>query len=148
MKKNKKIWVLTETCETDALYAEMNEETLNEIAPKIFYALEDELDPEAPTSLEETKQILRAEVLEGEEHRGEYNVFWVGLRSLNTLENGTVLLDDPDFEVKKGSVVYEAAIRVSMGCNLAYALDPIGYFTQKLNIPEFEDVEWVERIIR
>ena len=148
MKKNKKIWVLTEAYETEALYAEMSEETLDEIAPKILFALEDELDSEAPTSLEETKQILREEVLEDEEHRGEYNVFWLGLRSLNTLEDGTVLHDDPGFEVKKGRVVYEAAIRMSMGCDMAYALEPIGYFTQKLNIPEFEDVEWVERIIR
>lgn len=61
------------------------------------------------------------------------------------IEPGTVLFEDPEFEVKKGALIYEATTRVTMGCAMAYALSPIGNFTRKLDLPEFDQAEWIER---
>ena len=48
-------------------------------------------------------------------------------------------------KVKKGASIYEAATRVTMGCYMAYTLSPIGYLTRKLDLPEFDQAEWIER---
>lgn len=67
---------------------------------------------------------------------------------LNTLlKNDEVLIGTPDLELKKGDIVYEAAKRIDMGAEQAYALSPVGYFSHKINHPALEGVEWIERTL-
>lgn len=142
---NKHIWVLTDTSETTEIFASLTEETVIRLATLFYENMEDETDPDAPKSVQEVKTMIKKEVIEGEDHLGNFLQYQLSRQELNTLINGTVLFEDPEFIVEPGAVIYEAATRVVMGgCDLAYALSPEAYMSKKIADPALEGTEWIK----
>lgn len=142
---HKEIWVLLEAGETIELIAELDDFTIERLAIRFFEEMEDPDDPDAPKSVEQVKEELR-KVIESEDHTGCFSVYELRLQELNALiDNGEVLFEDNEFEVKRGAKVYEAAYRIIMGCDMSYALDPIGYFTKKIELPQDDYAIWTEQ---
>lgn len=142
---NHYIWVVLEAGETHELIAELDEKTIERLAEIFYDAVEDPEDPEAPKSVNEVADIIRQDALEGEVHEAYFSTYTLRRQELNTTVDGDTLLQDPDFEVKPGATVYEAAERIIMGCDMCHALDPMGYFTQEIKHPTLRGTEWHER---
>lgn len=142
---NKFIWVLTESGETHELFAELNEPTINRLAALFFDQLEDSDDEDAPKSIEEVKKRIQDEVLNGADHQADFYVYHLSRQPLNiSIEDDTVWAEEPNFEVKSGAEIWELGERIVMGCDMSYAIAPIGYFTKKINKPGLRG-EWIAR---
>lgn len=139
---NPSIWVLLQTEETLELIAELDEKTIDRLATRFFDEMQDDNDPSAPKNVEQVKDMIR-EVIDSDEKTGYFSTYELRLQELNVLVEGDVkLLEDLAFEVKRGATVFEAANRIVMGCDMCYALAPIGYFTKKIEFPEDDSVIW------
>ncbi len=146
---NKYIWVLTEAGETHELIAELSEPILNRLAALFFDQLEDPDDEDAPKSIPEVKQRIIDEVINAPVHQAYFSIYQLFRYPLNTsIEDGTVWAKDPDFEVKPGAEIWELGDRIVMGCDMRYAIAPIGYFTKKLNQPGLRGYEWIARKLK
>lgn len=144
--RNASIWVLTNAGETENVFASLDDAALDIVAPIIFDWIEDENDPDMPKSVEETKQLLHRDLVENGGDEGPACVYMLKRTPLNTIVGeGSVLFEDPEFKAEKGAVIYEAVDRIIFGCDMNYALAPVGYFTRKVEIPDMPYVEWIER---
>lgn len=143
--KNKHIWVLTEAGETHEFFAELNEPTINRLATLFFDQLKDPDDEDAPKTIEEVKKRIQDEVINHPNHEADFYVYQLSRKPLNTTIDGTVWAEDPDFEVKPGAEIWELGDKVVMGCDMAYAIAPIGYFTRKINASGLRGLEWSTR---
>ena len=141
---NKYIWVLRDTFETEKLYAELNRENLSEITETLYKSLEAVCDDER-LSYEGVSAAIELEAIKGPEHSIDLGTHSLQRCKLNALDDGDVIIDDPDFVPVKGAKIYEAANRVNIGCDASYACFPVGYFTQKVNLPVA--VEWIEHTL-
>lgn len=144
MNKNPHILVFTDAEETDRLFAEYDLETSAYVCNKLY---DEWFFDDDRASIEGIDYGVQEQVVDNEPHCAEYGPFRFQRLHLNTLSNGTMVIEDPEFKVMKGAKVYEAAMRITMGCDMSYALEPVGYFTRKIESPEFENLEWIERII-
>ena len=151
---NPTIWRLTDATETDKLFAKLDYSTLSDIIHTMFRQTgEGEravwgvgYDVEGMT--EKIFHNLLGQIEYEDDwylNIGSYELSPIILNTL--LKNDEVLIGTPDLELKKGDIVYEAAKRIDMGSEQAYALSPLGYFTQKINHPALEGVEWIERTL-
>ncbi len=147
MKGNPYIWVLLEAGETHELFAELDDKTIDHIAELIFDVLEDEEDPEAPKEVAEVRDMIIDRVINSEEHDEAFSVYELRRQSLNVTAEGETLLEAPEFEVRRGAIVYEAATRITMGCDMCYALEPTGYFTEQIDSDRLRDAEWRQIIL-
>lgn len=143
--KKQFIWVLLEADETKELIATLDDKTINRLAAMFLDEMEDEDDPDSPKNVEEIKAQILKDVVEGQEHLGLFLTYELYRQEINTTISGEVLYEDADFEVKRGSIIYEAAQRIVMGCDMSYALSPIGYFSHCIENPILEGAEWIER---
>lgn len=141
MNNTGKIWVLTETFETRALYAELDETTLRTIAELIFRVLEDEDDPDAPKSVEEVITLITDELATSENQSADFNIYTLSHMELEGMG------EDDSYKIERGCRVYEAANRITMGCDMAYVLSPIGYFAKKPDEADDFNIEWIERVV-
>lgn len=140
---NKYIWVLTEAGETRELFAELNKHTIDHLAALFFDEMEDEDDPDAPKSVEDVKEMIQNNVINSEDHTCDFYVYQLRRQVLNTTIDGTVWHKDPEFDVKQGTEVWEAGQRIVMGCDMAYAIEPVGYFTKRIDNPGLRGLEWI-----
>lgn len=152
--KNPSIWVLLQTEETLELIAALDDKTIDRLATRFFDEMQDDDDPSAPKDVEQVKDMI-TEVINSADKVGYFSTYELRLQELNVLIEGNMqLLQDYDFEVKRGATVFEAANRIVMGCDMCYALAPIGYFTKKIDLPEddfaiytAQSAEWHERTL-
>lgn len=127
---NKKIFVLTDCYETHRLYASLTQESISEIAD-LLLPLKDLYEEEATLTKADIEDIIQRSVIEDQEHCLDFSNYSLREYTLNTLiDNGTTIIDDEDFVPGSSATVYEAAHRIVLGCDLAYVLHPIGYFTR------------------
>ena len=140
-------WVLLEAGETKEVIATLDEKTIEKLAEMFYDEMEDEEDDDAPKSVADVKQMIIEDVCKGYEHHGYFLSHELYRQEINATVSGDVLYEDADFEVKGGNVVYEAAQRIVMGCDMAFALSPVGYFSRRIDNPILEGTEWVERIL-
>lgn len=144
--KNKHIFVLTEAGETHEVFAELTEPTINRLAALFFDQMEDPDDPDAPKNVEEVKQRILDEVLDSPDHQADFYTYQLSRHVLNrSIEDGTVWAEDPDFEVKPGAEVWELGDKVIMGCDMSYAIAPLGFFSKRLLMPGLQGYEWISR---
>ena len=143
--KQQYIWVLLEAGETREVIATLDEKTIERLAEMFYNEMEDEEDDFAPKSVAYVKKKIIEDVCRGYEHHGYFLTHELYRQEINVTVSGDVLYEDADFEVKSGNVVYEATQRIVMGCDMAYALSPIGYFSRRVENPMLEGAEWVER---
>lgn len=145
---NKYIYVLTEAGETHELIAELDEPTINRLAALFFDQLEDPDDEDAPKSIQEVKQRIKDEVLNSPEHSAYFNVYQLSRQTLNkSIDTGYLWAEDQDFEVKPGAEIWELGDRIVMGCDMSYAIAPIGYFTKKIKKSGLWG-EWIARKLK
>lgn len=143
--KKEYIWVLLEAGETKEVIATLDEKTMDRLAAMLWDEMEDEYDGGAPKSMAEVKKMIHEDVVRGYEHHGYYLTHELYRQEINATVSGEVLYEDADFDVKSGAVIYEAGQRIVMGCDMAYALSPIGYFSRHIDDPMLEGAEWIER---
>ena len=141
----KYIWVLLEAGETKEVIATLDEKTIERLAEMFYDEMEDEEDDYAPKSVEDVKQMIIEDVCKSYDHHGYFLTHELYRQEINATVSGDMLYEDADFEVIEGNVVYEAALRIVMGCDMAYALSPVGYFSCRVDNPMLEGTEWVER---
>lgn len=143
---NKKfIWVLLEAGETKEVIATLDEKTMDRLAAMLWDEMEDECDGGAPKSMAEVKKMILEDVVRGYDHHGYFLTHELYRQEINATVSGEVLYEDADFDVKSGAVIYESGQRIVMGCDMAYALSPIGYFSRRVDDPMLEGTEWIER---
>lgn len=142
---NDHIWVLTDAEETEEIFASLNEATVDRLAALFYDLMEDECDPDSPKSAEDVKAMIVRDVIEGEEHSGYFSQYQLKRHELNTTVDGDIVCRAPEFKAEPGAEVWEAAERIVMGCDMAYALSPIGYFTQRLDSEALKGAEWIAR---
>lgn len=147
MNHNPFIWVLLESGETQAVFANLTDEVITNLAVMFFDVMEDPDDQYAPRTSADVEQMIRKDVLESEDHTGSYNIYELRRWELNTLSSGEILINTPDLEIKSGSEIYEASIRIVMGCDMSYALEPVGFFTSKLPDSTLTGIEWHKRTL-
>lgn len=146
---NKKyIWVLLEAGETKDIFATLDEKTIDKLAAMFLDEMEDNDDPDSPKSLEDVKKIIIDDVVKGYDHHGYFMTHELYRQEINAAVSGDLLYEDADFEVKSGGVIYEAAQRIVMGCDMAYAISPIGFFSCRIDHPLLENCEWLERTLQ
>lgn len=138
------IWVLTQALETEAIYSGINENVLDDLAAKFLDEVMDENDEDAPKTVDDIKRIIRREAIYGSTHSVDFGTYNLRLVELNVSENGYRIANDEQFKVVPGARIFEAAERVVMGCDMSYALSPYGYFTRKVDNPDFDKLEWIE----
>lgn len=141
----KYIWVLLEAGETKEIIATLDEKTIDRLAAMFWDEMQDEDDPHSPKSVDEIKVMIVENVVKGYEHHGYFLTHELYRQEINATVSGEILLEDADFDVKSGAVIYEAGQRIVMGCDMAYALSPIGYFSRHIDDPMLEGAEWIER---
>lgn len=139
---NPYIWVLLDAGETHELFAELNEATLTRLSSLFFETMEFEDDPESPKSEAEVKEMIIRNVIENEAHKGFFGAFELRRQELDTINDGKHILESPDFEPTRGIEIWEASRRIVMGCDMSYALDPIGYFSMQTDSPDLKEAEW------
>ncbi|MBD5301061.1 MAG: hypothetical protein HDS17_06300 [Bacteroides sp.] len=152
MEKNQYIYALLDILdiyETARVFADYDLATSDYVCGRLMEDFYDErLD------LVGIDMMIKQNVLEGESHYVESMGLAFKRCRLNCLfgedilSEGEPLFDDPDFEVKKGAKIYEAAILRPMG-GYSYALGTMGYFTRRVDSPEFRErkYEWKEWIL-
>lgn len=129
MRKKNYIWVLLDTEETDSVYPTLNDVAINEIASKIYPALEDPDDPEASKSVEELADTIKHDILDNGEDCVDYSVFRIKRYSLCN-ERGEEYFSET--ELKRGDTVFELAGEYKFGgCDQAYARVPLYFSTQR-----------------
>ncbi|MDE6377739.1 MAG: hypothetical protein K2K72_03240 [Duncaniella sp.] len=135
------IWLLTDTYETEGIYAELDEGSLQSIAEKVFDVLEDEDDEYAPKSVAETIDLIKETLGDGD--CAEFNIF--------TLEKQKLLLmpDEEGYKVKRGDKIWEIARKYTGGCDNAYMLAPQGfYLLPHEGIGNPLETVWIERTVK
>ena len=142
MNNNPFILALTEIDETERLFADYDLETSSYVSKKFF---EDWFEDDDRASVEGIECAIQRDVIDEEPHCFEYGPLKFQRVQLNTLLEGGTIIEDPDFEVKKGAIVFEASERYTMGCDMAHVLVPIGYFSRRIDAPELAGCEWIER---
>ena len=151
MEKNQYIYALLDTYETERVFADYDLATSDYVRGRFYKVMEDFYDERL--DLVGIDMMIKQNVIEGESHYVESMGLAFKRCRLNCLfgedilSEGELLFDDPDFEVKKGAKLYEAAIRITMGCDNSYALETMGYFTRCVDSPEFREYEWKEWIL-
>ena len=138
-------WVLLEAGETKEVIATLDERTIGRLAEMFFDEMEDPEDDYAPKSVEDVKQMIVEDVVRCYDHHGYFLSHELYRQEINATVSGETLYEDGDFNVKKGAVIYEAAECIVMGCDMAFALSPVGYFSRRIDNPILEGTEWVER---
>ena len=144
---NTNIWTLLEAGETRELYANLDDAVIDRLAMLFFDVMEDEDDPDAPEDVSQVREMIVNDVINGDDHSGCFSFYELRRQELNRTIDGDFAIELPDATVTRGSVVYEAAKRIIMGCDMSYALEPIGYFTKRIDSPELTDVEWREIVL-
>ena len=146
--KNPYIWVLYDVFETDTLFSNLEGDNLDIATAMIHEHLVREEGSEAPTA-EEVKRIIINEVISGTQHSYQFIAYTLQREELNVGEENIRYTVDPEFKAEPGAKVFEAGQRIELGdSDLAYAIVPAGYFTKKLDHKDFDNIEWVERILK
>ena len=143
--ENRYIWVLLECGETKEVIATLDENTIDRLAAMFWDKMEDEDDAYAPKSMAEVKRMIIEDVVRDYDHHGYFLTHELYRQEINATVSGEMVFEDMDFEAKKGTIIYEAVERIAMGCDMAYALSPVGYFSNRIDDPLLEGAEWVER---
>ena len=139
----KKIFVMTESGETHRLYAELNPENVSEIAD-ILLPSKDVYEEYSSLTKADLEALILRSMVENPEHSLDFSTFTLREYTLNTMiEDGSTIIDDESFVPAAGTTVYEIASRIVMGCDQAYALAPIGYFTRP--VPSLSEYTVIER---
>ena len=91
--------------------------------------------------MEEVVKLITESLASSENHSADFSVYTLIQVELQGMG------EEDQCSIGKGSKVYEAAYRITMGCDMAYALEPQGYFVKKPDNVEDYSMEWIERVV-